>query len=117
MLALLAIALVMANAQCIENCAFRSCSDFLQHSTGSQSPCHHKAPPSNHSDPERPCAHHILPGLESGLSVQPVVQITAIHVETDTTAPVLAPWLSAVTAAFQSPPPDAGASYTLVLRI
>ena len=117
-MALFAIALLMANARCINNCAFRSCSDFIQHhTTGSQPPCHHKAPSSNHSGTDHPCSHQILPGSQAGVSAQPVVpRISAVAVIFVNT-PAAFPAMFGVAFEFHSPPRQADPNRTAVLRI
>src|SRR5262249_7263276 len=112
-LALVAIVSVLLNAQCVSDCAFRSCFDFRQqHDRGS---CHHKAPAPNHSETERPCSHQILSGSQLGTVIHPVVPIAAIHAAHTSVNPAFLPFDIAPES--QSPPPESGISRTTVLRI
>src|SRR5438105_15202154 len=61
---LVAMASLLANAQCVAECASHSCSN------SSTPRCHHKAPSTNQDDRPRPCSHQTIAPSQSGISGQ-----------------------------------------------
>ena len=61
---LIAMASLLANAQCVADCAYHSCSN------PSTPRCHHQAPSSNQDDRQRPCSHQMIAPSQSGVSDQ-----------------------------------------------
>ena len=117
-LALFGMALLLSNAWCINDCAFRSCSDSVHHNpAASQPPCHHKAPPSNHRDTDSRCSHQILPGSAVGSLVHAVLQTIAVESVAFANTPTAPPPLIGLAAEFHSPPPRPEIDRTAVLRI
>ena len=116
---LIAMASLLANARCVADCAFHSCTNSVsEHSTGAQPPCHHKTPPSKQSDKQQPCSHQILAGSQSGLSTQ-ITTLTA-PIVFECSANISA--ISCLTAPeptpeFQSSPPASDFTGAAVLRI
>ena len=116
---LIAMASLLANARCVADCAFHSCTNSAgERSAATQPPCHHKTPPANQGGKQQPCSHQILPGSQSGVSAQIAIRtISILFADCGNISPISGLTAPEPTAEFHPPPPASDFTRIAVLRI
>lgn len=109
---LIAIASLLANAQCVADCAYHSCAN------SSTPRCHHKTPSSNRDDNQQPCSHQIIVPSQYGVSEQITTRSAPPVLDACTTIYVFLRWTAQDSPPeFQLPPPSNFPADSAVLRI